>query len=142
MQIASIGPDTSSYEDTGLIPNTIYYYRVRAVAGPDTSSYSNISSAFTMTVNVDEHFNSKTVELFPNPASSHLQLNITNDYRGDFEIVIKDFSGKNLYQSGILNKQENQFNHFWERTNWAAGMYLVMIKYEGRSMGFPFQKIK
>lgn len=49
-QIASVSADVTSYSDTGLSPNTTYYYRVRANNGVGDSGYSNVSSAITADV--------------------------------------------------------------------------------------------
>jgi len=45
--IALLGSNTTLYNDTGLLPNTTYYYRVASYNIFGTSSYSNIASATT-----------------------------------------------------------------------------------------------
>ncbi len=45
--IASLGANSTSYNDTGRSPSTLYAYRVRAVNGAGNSSYSNTASATT-----------------------------------------------------------------------------------------------
>jgi hypothetical protein len=49
-QIASLNPDTTSYQNTGLVCDTTYYYRVRTFnsATTDYSGYSNVDSATTL----------------------------------------------------------------------------------------------
>jgi phosphodiesterase/alkaline phosphatase D-like protein len=46
-QIATVGANVSSYANTGLSPNTTYYYRVRAYNAAGNSGYSNTASATT-----------------------------------------------------------------------------------------------
>ena len=46
-QIASVGLTTTAYSDTGLSPNTTYWYRVRAYNGGGNSGYSNQAGATT-----------------------------------------------------------------------------------------------
>ena len=46
-QIATVGANTTSYQNTGLAQNTTYYYRVRAYNSAGNSSYSNTANATT-----------------------------------------------------------------------------------------------
>lgn len=46
-QIATVGANASSYQNTGLVRNTWYRYRVRAFNSAGNSAYSNIASAKT-----------------------------------------------------------------------------------------------
>jgi hypothetical protein len=46
-QIATVGPNVTTYPNTGLAANTTYFYRVRAYNSVGDSSYSNTVSATT-----------------------------------------------------------------------------------------------
>ncbi len=46
-EIATVGPNTTSYVNTGLSSKTTYYYRVRAYNAYGNSNYSNTASART-----------------------------------------------------------------------------------------------
>ena len=48
--IATVGTNTTGYSNTGLTPNTIYVYRVRACNTPGCSDYSNEATATTPSV--------------------------------------------------------------------------------------------
>jgi hypothetical protein len=43
-QVASVGPNVTTYNDTGLTPGVTYYYRVDAYNAGGTSAYSNVAS--------------------------------------------------------------------------------------------------
>jgi hypothetical protein len=45
--LATVGANVTSYPDTGLDPETTYYYRTRAFNGAGYSDYSNVDSATT-----------------------------------------------------------------------------------------------
>ncbi len=46
--VDTVGADVTTYPDTGLTPDTTYYYRVRAFNGSGASSYSDEASATTL----------------------------------------------------------------------------------------------
>jgi hypothetical protein len=46
-EIATVGANVIAFSDTGLNPNTQYFYRVRAFSANNTSSYTNEASATT-----------------------------------------------------------------------------------------------
>lgn len=64
-QIASLGDNVVTYQDTGLDPNTTYYYRARAI-GATISEYSNRTGAITQTSGAcnDATYQAKVI---PNP---------------------------------------------------------------------------
>jgi len=41
--IATLGANVTSYNDSGLIPNTLYYYQVKATNSTESSAYSTVS---------------------------------------------------------------------------------------------------
>jgi fibronectin type 3 domain-containing protein len=44
-QIATVGPNVTTYTNAGLLPNTVYYYRVRSYLDGVNTLYSNTASA-------------------------------------------------------------------------------------------------
>jgi N-acetylneuraminic acid mutarotase len=47
-QIATVGSNVTSYNDTGLAPSTLYIYRVRAYNAAGNSAYSNTDDSTTL----------------------------------------------------------------------------------------------
>lgn len=48
-QVDQVGPNSTSYYNSGLSSSTLYYYRVRAANGAGNSAFSNTTSATTQT---------------------------------------------------------------------------------------------
>lgn len=60
-QIATVGPNVTSYSNTGLTANTTYYYRVRSYNTPGNSAYSNESFKTTLATGpLNNNFASRT----------------------------------------------------------------------------------
>lgn len=53
-KIADLGPNVTSYQNTGLSAATEYHYRVRAVNAAGVSAYSNVSLAKTQNIPVPD----------------------------------------------------------------------------------------
>ncbi len=53
-QIAIVPVGVTVYTDTGLTASTLYYYRVRAASASNYSPYSNVASATTLAVVLDD----------------------------------------------------------------------------------------
>ncbi|PKQ69290.1 fibronectin type III domain-containing protein [Raineya orbicola] len=67
---SSLPPNTTSFSDNGLTPDTEYWYRVRCFLGPTNSSYSNVANARTFVV-----LNAPTT--LTATAASTTQINLT-----------------------------------------------------------------
>lgn len=46
-QIAQVAANTITYTNAGLVPNTKYYYRIKAITATESSSYSDVNSVTT-----------------------------------------------------------------------------------------------
>jgi len=73
-EIAQPAANTTTYEDiTGLLPNKIYYYRIKAVAGTIESAYSPVVSVTTPPI-----ASAPTVTANPSPANNSQQVELSN----------------------------------------------------------------
>lgn len=72
-QIATLAANTVSYNETGLTPNTQYYYRVKAINSTESSVYTDISSITTPPI---PSAPAKTTN--PTPTSGNNNVELTN----------------------------------------------------------------
>lgn len=79
-EVGSVGANVTTFTNTGLTPNTLYLYRVRAVNDGGKSAYSNVSSATT----------------FPNPPSAPSNLSATTISNSQIDLGWQDNSGNEL----------------------------------------------
>lgn len=59
--VATTGANVTTYKDSSLSANSIYYYQVRAVAGTLMSAYSNIATGATLAYGVYVNFTVTTI---------------------------------------------------------------------------------
>ncbi|MFA5794765.1 MAG: putative Ig domain-containing protein, partial [Candidatus Brocadiia bacterium] len=75
-QIASLAADVVSYNNTGLVDGTIYYYRVRSYTAAGNSAYTNEVSASTTGINAPPNImNNYLSNVSHNTASFYGNLN-------------------------------------------------------------------
>lgn len=85
----SVGMNTTHYEDTGLTPNTRYYYRVRAKNSAGASGFSNVAEA---------------TSAIATPIVTQVLRNGLNNYSGTEDAYIASGSADNNWgQSENLN---------------------------------------
>lgn len=68
-----------------------------------------------------------TLQLYPNPVTDLLNLNIRNVMLGQVIVGVYDFAGR-LIKSQVYNKQDNTFQTTMNFKDVAAGLYLVEIR--------------
>jgi len=106
--IATTAADTETYEDTGLTPETGYYYRVRSFNDQDTSIYSNKAFAATVIVGTEDVSYMSHVNVYPNPVADRVfiewkqPIGSTSD---EMEIKLRDYTGKLLSDFAVPGNQ-------------------------------------
>ncbi len=83
VQIATVAPNITTYQDTGLDSNTTYYYRVRAVSASLVSDYSNEANATTL-VSFDTQWNTTN----PGVSASN-QITLPLSASGSYNFVVE-----------------------------------------------------
>ncbi|MDI6751561.1 MAG: PQQ-binding-like beta-propeller repeat protein [bacterium] len=85
--LAQVSSNTTEYINSGLLPNTTYYYRVAAFNGFGTSAYSNIASG---TTGATQLFISPFFALVGSGSTQTLTINIDN---------VSNLTGASVYLS-------------------------------------------
>jgi|GEM_PF-2158561 len=126
-QIATAGANTTSYTDSGLEDNMVYYYRVRAYDGSYNSGYSNTASASTadrtgpnppnLTATADNSNNE--VDLSWDWSSDGFGgrgsgLYVNNSYIGNENIKFEYNNTYGRYYAGWNDTSSNANNDWWE----------------------------
>jgi hypothetical protein len=124
-QIAEVDADVTSYEDSDILLETGYYYRVRGRTAADTSFYSNVAFAFTSIVSTQERLHGRTVRLFPNPAREQVHLAWDAPLPGTVDVRLSDARGRTLKQWPLAGRQ---LQHQLATQSLPAGLYLLQIR--------------
>jgi hypothetical protein len=88
------------------------WYRLKSVDVDGKSEYSQI-----LPITRDAKISS-----YPNPVSNQLQLQLSNDWNGTYELVVFDLSGRT-----IMNTQVKAGSYMFDCSNWASGIYNVVM---------------
>jgi len=107
-EIKTLSAGTTSYSDTGLSPNTTYYYRIRAFNSYGTSSYSNEASA---TTKAELSVPAKPTNLFASASSpTEIRLSWTDasDNEDGFKVERKT-SGSSFTEIKILTANSTTY---------------------------------
>jgi hypothetical protein len=123
-EITTVTENIETYEDTGLTPQTGYYYRVRAFNAQDTSIYSNKAFAATVIVSTDDVSPAEIFDIFPNPTNGQLNVNWSETVEGWLMLNLTEITGRQLLSRkvpGYLKNETISIHHL------PAGMYLMEI---------------
>lgn len=137
-QIAQVAADLTAYEDSDIMLETGYYYRVRGTTGQDTSFYSNTAFAFTSIVQThDRLLYGQSVSLFPNPAQAQVQLSWEAPMPKEVHARLVDVAGRVLQRWRL---DGNQLQHLLGCQGLAAGLYTLQLQSGGQQLSLRLLK--
>lgn len=128
------GHATSSnyYNFTDAGKKDLIYYRLKMLDYDNTFSYSNILA-------VRSQSGKRKLQLFPNPATEQVQLQLPVNEKTQALISIHDFTGKQLYQqSWFLQTGNNSISI--PVNNLAKGMYSIRIQTKTETSTLTFNR--
>lgn len=92
--------------------NPLSYYRIKAVAMDGKVAYSNVK--------IINNLGQKRINLFPNPATGH--LNIRSTYTEELQITINDLAGREILRRRIVTPTEQV-----DISKWPMGFYTFVV---------------
>ena len=122
-QIAELAANTIAYEDTQLLSNTTYYYRIRAKNGADFSAYSNTASATTDAEDVLMAPSGLSLTLVDN-RQINLSWQDNSNNESHFEIVRQVNGGPFRW----LERVSANTTNFTDRTVVPSGQYAYRVR--------------
>ena len=112
-----------------LDEGTTYYWKIRACTTIDTSAYSEVFSFSTepgVGIN-DQYFSNAGISIFPNPANTEVNIQMSISASADIEFTLIDLVGQTLI-SKDLNFTPGLNNERIELSNLSNGIYLLKMK--------------
>jgi hypothetical protein len=122
----------SSYSYTDQLGNAHYVYRLKVYGADDKTSYSEIKSSGCAVTNSNAF-------IYPNPATSYLQLQFNNLPGKALEVMVYSNSGQLLLKKNIITTGTAD-SYVLPLTDLPAGMYHVTIQADGYKKTLPFVK--
>jgi len=131
-EIATVGSNTTSYNNTGLTENTAYYYRVRGYNSLVNSNYSNEANSSTVTsveqissTIPDRYFLSQN---FPNPFNPITTIPFSIPKQSD--VVLTVFNSLGMKIDILLNQQlpPGHYRIQWTPRDLPSGVYFYQLR--------------
>ena len=136
--IATLDPNTTSYTDGTVDPNSGYYYRIRALTETDTSAFSNEEFVFTLATSTNNLFQEGAARLFPNPAQSVVWLELDNQLRGEMTVEILNVTNQVVVPKIVVDKQAETEQFKISLNNLPGGMYWLKVSHNTEIGMLPF----
>jgi N-acetyl-anhydromuramyl-L-alanine amidase AmpD len=139
------GSNTVTANNLSLTHNTTYYFNVRAVNG--AGLWSGITSSDGVKVDTNmasigmkEQEIKSGLKIYPNPFRDHVEVEIENEFDGDFP-ELSDAFGRKIAQFVKIEGAMNEKKRYGiETANLAAGVYFIVIPSKGRASYYKIVK--
>jgi|GEM_PF-456399 len=120
----------TSYQSIKLNEYSKYFWRVRA--GKDTilSEWSDVWNFTTLLATEVEKTNSSLIQLFPNPASDRLSVQIDKPITDDIKITILNSLGQSVNETILTNLNSTKYIEHLNLTTLENGFYIIKLEYE------------
>lgn len=136
--IDSADADITSYQDTGLVASTEYFYRTFAYNSVGNSNYSDTASITTQTsgYQIIETSDNQLIEAYPNPFSETATLSYTLQKAADITIDIYNVTGMKVKTLTEGKKQPGSYTTTWDAldnsgNSLSDGVYFCVLKANG-----------
>lgn len=125
------GTNTTTATIDNLLPNQIYYYRLKAIYN-GTIVYSDKFEFNSGILNtIESNINDSKIYLYPNPAESEVTITLSNEFEVVSRIMIVDIGGKVIFSQ---NNPDIKNNFKISLSNRSKGVYLVKIIFEDKNV--------
>lgn len=116
--------NATTFEDGGLIPNTTYFYRIKAFNGPLlNSAFSNVAQAITPLPTALRNDISNNIVVYPNPNNGNFFVDLSEFSIQVQNITLYNAIGAKVYEiTSVIDKKVG-----FELTNIAKGVYYIHI---------------
>jgi len=120
------GITSTSQQVSGLNPNTLYYWRVRTANGTEQGFYSPkfMFNTGTSTSIEESDLPFQIEQLYPNPTSEQLFININSQSPIPLLLTIKDITGKTVLTKSLDTFEKQHTIHL---NNLPQGVYILEL---------------
>lgn len=125
VDVISAGPNNIPANDTLIVAFAILACdNLSSLNNIATISQNKYDSLYTFKSKISASFSK--INISPNPAKNYINLNITNNEKGDVKIKIKDSTGR-VVMSISETKSNNVFAKKIDTSKLSSGIYLISI---------------
>ncbi|HHB78032.1 MAG TPA: T9SS type A sorting domain-containing protein [Saprospiraceae bacterium] len=123
---------------SGLSASTAYDFYLQSKCDDQYSDPASLLNINTI-VGVEELSNINGINLYPSPAKDVLNISLSGNQAASLEISITNLLGKNVQSKKLQLNQGLNIEQF-DVSDLQAGIYLVRITDQGKTVGFRFVK--